>query len=146
VEVVVAAISAAIALAALIISVVVARRQTAIQARVAAIEEARRAEEVEARGRARVRAELDLGWEVLSLTNEGPAAARGVTVEVTPVGDGEAPRIDLVPLPVDLRPGQRMRFHAALAPTDRRARMTRVTVGWTDDMGANEESYVLQAD
>ena len=65
---VVAAISAALSLAALVVSVILAwrqtdlqlrsvilaRRQTDIQARLAAIEEARRAEEVEARGRARV--------------------------------------------------------------------------------------------
>lgn len=58
---IVAGVSAAIALVALVVSILVARRQTAIQERVAAIEEARRAEEVEARTRARVTASIVYG-------------------------------------------------------------------------------------
>jgi hypothetical protein len=97
VEVVVAAISAGIALAALAVSFVVAKRQTATQERLAAIEEARRAEEVEAQGRAHVSvsiarpgpaetvastvAPVTVSWHVwLVLRNDGPALARGVEV------------------------------------------------------------------
>jgi hypothetical protein len=113
VEVVVAAISAGIALVALVVSILVARRQTTIQERVAAIEEARRDEEVEARTRAHVTASIAhargtegvvrsgvrsgeglveaapgpmVVW--LVLRNEGPALARDVEL----VEEGTQPR------------------------------------------------------
>jgi hypothetical protein len=76
------AISAALSLAALAVSVILtwrhselhavsvilARRQSDLQARVAAIEEARRAEVVEATMRARVTARFDPYFFVLSLS------------------------------------------------------------------------------
>jgi hypothetical protein len=154
--VVVAAISAALSLAALVVSVtlawrqtdiqllwvILARRQTDIQARVAAIEEARRAEEVEARGRARVTARFDPAFLVLCLTNDGPATARGVTVEVRPIGDGEPPPLDLRDLPIELRPGQQLFLDAQHASPYRATSIT-ATVRWTDDTGAQDETFVL---
>jgi hypothetical protein len=124
-EVVVAVISAVIAVLALAISTEVHLRQTAIQERVAAIEEARRTEEVEARGRAWVTASVArsgrtepiigtgtaaiVSWQVwLVLRNDGPALARGV--ELTDEGP-QAPRVmGLEILPVDLQPAQQMVF------------------------------------
>jgi hypothetical protein len=154
--VVVAAISAALSLAALVVSVmlawrqthlqllwmILARRQTELQARVAAIEEARRAEEVKARGRARVTARYDPSFLVLCLTNDGPATARGVTVEVRPIGDGEPPAPDLRDLPMDLRPGQQLFLDAQHASPDRATSIT-ATVRWTDDTGDQDEIFVL---
>jgi len=154
--VVVAAISAALSLTALVVSVILAwrqtdlqalsvilgRRQTDIQARIAAIEEARRAEEVKARGRARMTVRFDLSFQVLCLTNDGPATARGVTVEVRPIGGGEPPALDLRELPMDLRPGQQLFLDAEQASPDRATSMM-ATVRWTDDTGAQDENFVL---
>jgi hypothetical protein len=159
VEVVVAAISAAIALAALVVSIVVARRQTAIQERLAAIEEARRAEEVEARGRARVTASLardePQGVMVragqlapkpvplrLVLHNDGPALARSVQLAVEQ-GPGVPQVLGLEALPVDLQPGQSMLFIVTVSL--RSTPTMRVTVRWTDEAGDHEEPFTLQA-
>jgi hypothetical protein len=139
---VVDAVIAAIALAALIVSWWVARRQTAIQERVAAIEEARRAEEVEARGRARVTASLERGGGRLQLVlrNEGQAVARSVKAELE-----QGPRtpavLGLEDLPVDLQPGQPMPFPIPMALGD--ATMFRVTVRWADEAGDHEKPYKL---
>jgi hypothetical protein len=154
--VVVAAVSAGLSLAALVVSVILAwrqadlqalwvilaRRQTELQARIAAIEEARRAEEVIARGRARVTARFDLSFQVLCLTNDGPATAQGVTVEVRPIGGGEPPALDLRELPMDLRPGQQLFLDAQHASPDHATSMT-ATVRWADDTGAQDENFVL---
>jgi hypothetical protein len=159
VEVVVAAVTAGIALLALVVSIIVAQRQTAIQERLAAVEEARRAEEVEARTRARVTASImrvetpplirtvasspaPISWPVLLvLRNEGPALARDVQVQVE-----EAPHVPTVNglevLPVDLQPGQPMTFHMPVAMGD--AATIRVTVRWTDGAGGHEEPFTLQ--
>jgi hypothetical protein len=144
---VVDAISVGIALGALVVSIVVARRQTGIQERLAAIEEARRAEEVEARTQARVTAslvheQLDARRRDtrLVLHNEGPARARNVEAELE-----EGPQIPSVigldALPVDLQPGQQMRFTVAAAMGD--AMTFRVTVRWTDEAGDHEEPFTL---
>jgi hypothetical protein len=138
---VIAGIAAGIALVALVVSIVVARRQTAIQERVAAIEEARRAEEVAARGRAWVTARLHRGFEKLILRNEGPALARGVNLEVEE-GPQVPPIFGLEALPVDLQPGQTMSFQTPVAYED--ATMLRVTVRWTDEAGDHEEPFTLQ--
>ena len=141
-EVAVAAISTAIALVALVVSIVVARRQTAIQARLAAIEEARRAEEVEARTRARVMAsvaqeERDRGRkEWLVLHNEGPALASGVQVDLQ-----EGPVIGLEALPVDLQPGQSTRFPVLFGLGE--VPILRITVRWADETGDHAEPYTL---
>jgi hypothetical protein len=154
--VVVAAVSAGLSLAALVVSVILtwrqthlqllwvilARRQTELQARIAAIEEAQRAEEGKARGQAHVTARYDPSFQVLCLANDGPAIARGVTVEVRPIGDGEPPALDLRELPMDLRPGQQLFLDAQHASPDHATSMT-ATVRWADDTGAQDENFVL---
>jgi hypothetical protein len=154
--VVIAAISAALSLSALGISVFLARRQSDLQAalsilarrqtdltvRVAAIEEARRTEEMGARRRARVTARFDASFQVLTLTNHGPATARDVSVEVRPVDGVEPIALDLGGLPVDLRPGQQVFLDAKPGSQDAGATIT-ATVRWTDDAGAQDELFVL---
>lgn len=142
-EVIVAAISAAIALAALVVSIKVARRQTAIQERLTAIEEARRAEEVEARARARVTASFLRADSQLVLHNEGAALARDVTAEVASQDGAEVAEVYGLDetLPADLQPGQRMPFRVML-DLGMGATM-RVTVRWTDEAGSHEEPFTL---
>ena len=168
--VVVAAAGAALALAALAVSVLLIRRQAdleaveevlarrqadlqerlaalqdraaALQDRVAALEAVRRAEAAEAGRRARVTARFDRSFRVLHLINDGPAAARGVTVELRPIGGGRPPALDLGGLPADLRPGQRLFLDAEQPSLDGAPSMT-ATVRWTDDTGAQDETFVL---
>ena len=161
--VVVAATGAALALAALAVSVLLIRRQADLEAveevlarrqadlqdrvadlqdRVAALEAARRAEAAEAGRRARVTARFDRSFRVLHLINDGPAAARGVTVELWPIGGGRPPALDLRGLPADLRPGQRLFLDAEQPSLDGAPSMT-ATVRWTDDTGAQDETFVL---
>jgi hypothetical protein len=143
---VIAGIAAGIALAALLVSIVVARRQTAIQERVAAIEEARRAEEVEARAQARVTASVVPGGPrtQLILHNEGPALARGVGLDVASLDGNPAPPILGIEeaSPADLQPGQQMTFPVPVSYGD--AAVVRVTVRWTDEAGGHEEPFTLQ--
>jgi hypothetical protein len=157
---VVAAASAALSLAALAVLVILARRLSELQAaltalarrqgdlqeRVAAAEAARRDDEAEAGRRARVTARFDPSFGVLQLANDGPAPARGVTVEVAPIGDGHAPALDLAGLPVDLRPGQRLfldtRHRSPDGAAGGAAGMT-ATVRWTDGTGVRDETFVL---
>jgi hypothetical protein len=145
---------AVIALAALVVSIVVARRQTriqeeqtGIQRRLAAIEEARRAEELEARGQARVTASIrreedKRGHRLrLVLVNEGPAVARSVTATVEEAA--QAPGvIGLDALPVDLQAGQEMPFMVTVGLGDRTP--FRVVVRWADAAGDHEVPYDLQ--
>lgn len=158
----VAAIAAAIAFAALVVSIVVAIKQariateqTAIQKRLAAVEEARRAEEVEARTRARVTVTIvrvddrpavsvisypsPPGW--LILYNEGPVLARSVEL-VPEQGPGVPPIVGIEALPVDLQPGQQMTFQVPVTPET--AAMLRVTVRWADGAGGHVEPFTLQ--
>jgi hypothetical protein len=152
-EVAVQAVTAAIALAALAVSICVARRQTriqeqqtGIQERLAAIEEARRGEELEARGRARVTASIrhEEGRysrrSRLVLVNEGPAVARRVTAAVEE--PAQAPGVlGLDALPVDLQAGQEMPFGVTVGLGDRMA--FRVVVRWADAAGDHEAPYTL---
>jgi hypothetical protein len=161
--VVVAATGAALALAALAVSVLLIRRQAdleaveevlarrqadiqdrvaALQDRVADLEAVRRAEAAEAGRRARVTARFDRSFRVLHLINDGPAAARGVTVELWPIGGGRPPALDLRGLPADLRPGQRLFLDAEQPSLDGAPSMT-ARVRWTDDTGAQDETFVL---
>jgi heme exporter protein D len=158
-EVLVGSISAFIALVALVISTVVARRQTTltreqteIQKRLASIEEARRTEEVAARGQATVIASFEDNYDSrgnrqpdFTLTNLGPAPARQVDVELVALDDGNVPTTWGLTesLPIDvLQPGQQMKFptmvHGGLADT------LRATVGWTDEAGPHEAPYILR--
>jgi hypothetical protein len=151
VDVIVNAVIAAIALAALVVSIVVAvkqariaREQTAIQAKVAAIEEARRAEEVAAKAQARVTASiLHDKRSRLVLHNEGSAVARGVEADIVSLGGARVPMFyGIEALPVDLQPGQSMEFPFSMDLGT--ARRVQVTVGWTDDIGSHEEPYTLR--
>lgn len=144
-EVVVAAVSAAIALVALVVSMVVARRQIAIQERLAAIEEARRAEEVEARTRAWVRATVSREGRMpaLVLHNEGSALARGVDIEVEWLNLDQFPRVNgREVLPVDLQPGQQMAFSIPVSMGF--LLVFRVTVHWSDGAGDHAEPFSLR--
>jgi hypothetical protein len=149
VEVAFTAAGVLIALLALVVSVVVARRQTRIQERLAAIEEARRAEEVAARGRAWVTASLRRdqrdarGRDLrLVLRNEGPAFAGHVwfTAEKGP-GVPEVQGTETLPL--DLQPGQEVMF--PVSPLLGSRAVLQVVVGWTDEDGEleHEERYTL---
>ncbi len=141
-----------IALAALLYTRSVSRRQaelaqqqTDVQARLTAIEESRRADEVDARRRARVvptftRPEPKRLRFVL--TNQGPAPAREVDCQLDALDDRQPPRVmGLEALPVDLRPGQPMEFvaSAGLGMSTR----IRVVVRWIDDAGEQEEAFTL---
>ena len=128
----------------------------------AALEAVRRAEAAEAGRRARVTARFDRSFRVLHLINDGPAAARGVTVELWPIGGGGPPALDLRGLHdiadldrQDLKypnflpathsrlgPGQRLFLDAEQPSLDGAPSMT-ATVRWTDDTGAQDETFVL---
>jgi hypothetical protein len=151
-------LSVGIALLALVVSIAVAlwqarvareqtriaREQTDIQARLAAIEEARRAEEVEARSLAQVTASFQPHGpdSRLVVHNQGPAIARDVEVEVEQ-GLRIPPVFSLDALPADLQPGQQRTFQAPVAPLGDAATM-RVMVRWTDGAGDHEEWFTLQ--
>jgi hypothetical protein len=143
VEVVVNAITAAIALVALVVSFRVARRQTAIQERLTAIEETRRAEEVEARRLAQVTASFQPRGpdSQLVVHNQGPATARDVEVEVEE-GPGVPPVFSLEGLPNDLQPDQPMTFQVPVSMGE--AAPLRVTVRWHDGAGGHEQAYTFQ--
>ena len=153
-DVIVAATSAGISLLALIVSFLVARRQTGIAERLAVIEEARRAEEVAARAeeaaakrRARVTASIrrasGLAEDRFVLHNEGKALARGVQAEIESLDGNPLPTFEgMEVLPVDLQPDQQMVFLILRAVTD--ADTIRVTVRWADKDGDHEESYTLR--
>jgi hypothetical protein len=70
------------------------REQISLQAKLAAVEEERRGEEVESRHRAQVMASISIlptGHCRLVLTNEGPAIARSVTIEISSAVQGKQP-------------------------------------------------------
>lgn len=148
-EVIVQAVTAGIALAALVVSIVVAKRQTEVQERLAAVEEARRADEVAARSRAQVTASIQRmpgdgrwpGQQVLVLRNEGAAVARQVlaTVDERP---GTPKPIGLDDLSADLQPRQEMPFLLPVSLGDEP--VLRLTVRWTDQLGDHTEPYTLQ--
>jgi hypothetical protein len=142
VEVAVQVITALTALAALAVSIVVAKRQTDIQARLAAIDEARRAEELEVRTWAQITVSLRMRMPpLLLLRNHGPAVARGLDLEV-PQGPGIPPVIGLEEVfPADLQPDQEMAFAVSAMRED--DPVLRVTVRWADGAGDHEELFVL---
>jgi hypothetical protein len=145
--------SAVIALLALGVSIAVAvnqariaREQTTIQERLAAIDEARRVEEVAARTQARVIASIrfaSLAEPELVLHNEGLALARGVQAEVESLDGNPLPIFEGIDvLPEDLQPGQPITFQIIGASGD--ADTVRVTVCWTDEAGDHEEPWTLR--
>jgi hypothetical protein len=143
----IAGIALGVSALALIVSGFMAWRQNRLQARLTAIEEERRGEEVEARQRARVAAsipEAQIGKGGLVLTNECPAVAWSVDVKVSSAAEGkQLPAIfGLERLPVDLQPGQTMAFDMAVAAED--AELIKTRVRWVDDAGAQEATYTLR--
>jgi hypothetical protein len=132
---------------ALIVSGLLVFWQNRLQARLTAIEEERRGEEVEARRHARVTLSIPqprIGKGDLVLTNEGPAGAWSVTFEVSSAVEGKQPPFisGLDQLAVDLRPGQSMHFDTAVAMGD--AELINAQVRWIDDAGAQEATYTLR--
>ncbi len=122
-----------------------AQQQTDVQARLTAIEEGRRADEVEARRHARVvpafrRPEPNRLRFVL--TNQAPAPARDVRCQLEALDGRQPPRVvGLEALPVDLRPGQSMEFIASAGLG--MSTLIRAVVTWTDDAGEHEEPFTL---
>ncbi len=139
-------ISAGVAIWATRSSRKTAREQMALQARLTAIEEERRSEEVEARQRAQVTlsiSEVVKGTARLVLTNGGPAVARSVTLAISSTGEAKPPLVSrLDQLPVDLRLGQSMSFNMAVALGD--ATLIDALVCWVDDAGPHEETHPLR--
>jgi hypothetical protein len=141
-----------IALAALFFTLRVSRRQTElaqqqtdVQARLTAIEEGRRADEIEARRHARVVPSFrrpDPKRLRFVLSNVGPAPAREVRCQLEALDGLQAPRIiGLEALPVELRPGQEMEFAASAGLG--MSSLIRAVVTWNDDAGDQEESFTL---
>ncbi len=121
-----------------------AQQQTDVQARLTAIEEARRADEVDARRRARVvpafrRPEPNRLRFVL--TNTGLAPAREVRCNLEALDGRQLPVMRLEDLPVELRPGQPMEFAASAGLG--MSTLLRAVVTWVDDAGEQEESFTL---
>jgi hypothetical protein len=77
------------------------------------------------------------------LTNEGPAVARLVTVEISLAGEAKPPTVfGLERLPVDLRPEQPMSFDLVASWGD--ATLINALVRWVDDAGPHEATYTLR--
>jgi hypothetical protein len=141
-------VSATIATASLVATAIFAYRQTRMQARLTAIEEAHRREEVQARQHADVRA-MVAGTPTalqLVLANDGPATARDVWATELPVGSDDAPLFhglgELEQAPATLRPGDRLPFPVlTLAET---AERVQVVVSWKDEAGPHRESFTVQ--
>jgi hypothetical protein len=73
--------------------------------------------------------------------NEGPAVARGVTVEIDK--RPQTPDVlGLEDLPVDLQPTQERRFLVSVGLME--VPTIRLTVRWADDAGDYEVPYTLQ--
>jgi len=143
---VIASIALGVSVLALIVSGLTARRQNRLQARLVAIEEERRMEEVEAQQRADVvvtASPVDHGGRgSLELTNRGPAVARGVELDISSTSDAPLPAVfDLEQLPVDLQPGASMSFPVAASMGETRS--IKAVVRWADDAGHPEMTYPL---
>jgi hypothetical protein len=141
-------LSSAIATVSLIATAILAHRQTRLHARLTAIEETRRREQVEARQHAEVRA-IVAGTPTalqLVLANDGPATAWDVWATELPVGSDDPPLFhgldELEQAPATLRPGDRLPFPVlTLAET---AERVQVVVSWKDEAGPHRESFTVQ--
>jgi hypothetical protein len=141
-------LSSAIAAVSLIATAIFAHRQTRLQARLTAMEAARRRDEIEARQHADVRA-IVAGTPTalqLVLANGGPAPASEVWASVLPVGSDDPPLFhglnELEQAPATLRPGDRLPFPVlTLAET---AERVQVVVSWKDEAGPHRESFTVQ--
>jgi hypothetical protein len=141
-------LSAAIATVSLIATAILAYRQTRLQARLTAIEETRRREQIEARQHADVQAMVTGTPTALQLVlaNDGPATAWDVWATELPVGSDDPPMFhgldELEQAPATLRPGDRLPFPVlTLAET---AERVQVVVSWKDEAGAHRESFTVQ--
>jgi hypothetical protein len=141
-------VSSIIATVSLIATASLAYRQTRMQARLTAIEETRRREEIKARLHADVRATVAGTPTALQLVlaNDGPAPASEVWASVLPVGSDDPPLFrglnELEQAPAALRPGDRLPFPVlTLAET---AERVQVVVSWKDDAGPHRESFTVQ--
>ncbi len=122
------------------------KEQTALQAKLTTIEEARRAEQVEARQHARVTVSIsrvrNLHWR-LELTNESPAVARSVTLEISSATEAKPPQLlGGEGLPADIHPGQSLPFDLLASVAE--ATLLNALVRWTDDAGSQEATYPLR--
>jgi hypothetical protein len=141
-------LGSAIATVSLIATAILAYRQTRLQARLTAMEETRRREQLEARQHADVRA-MVAGTPTalqLVLANDGPATAREVWATQVPVGSDDPPLFhgldELEQAPATLRPGDRLPFPVlTLAET---AERVQVVVAWKDEAGPHRESFTVQ--
>jgi hypothetical protein len=141
-------VSSTIAGVSLVATAILAYRQTRLQARLTAIEAARRRDEVEARQHADVKA-MVAGTPTalqLVLANDGPATAWEVWATELPVGSDDPPVFhgldELEQAPATLRPGDRLPFPVlTLAETTERVQ---VVVSWKDDAGSHRESFTVQ--
>jgi hypothetical protein len=101
---------------------------------------------VEARRHAQVTASIPgvrNGPGQLVLTNEGPAVARSVTVEISSAYQAKPPAVfGLEQLPVDLRPGQPISFDLVASWGD--ATLINALVRWVGDAGPHEATYTLR--
>jgi hypothetical protein len=137
-----------IATVSLIATAILAYRHTRLQARLTAIEAARRREQVEARQHADVRA-MVAGTPTalqLVLANDGPATAWEVWATELPVGSDDPPLFhgldELEQTPATLQPGDRLPFPVlTLAET---AERVQVVVSWKDEAGPHRESFTVQ--
>jgi hypothetical protein len=123
-----------------------AREQTALQAKLAAIEVERRGEKVEARQRAQVTASIsrvrNLHWRLV-LTNAGPAVARSLTLAISSANEAKPPQVlGREQLPADLHPGQPMSFDLVAGAAE--ATLLKALVRWVDDAGPQKATYTLR--
>lgn len=123
-----------------------AKEQAVLQAKLTAIEVERRGEEVEARQRAQVTVSTsrvrNLHWR-LTLTNEGPAVARSLTLAISSASEAKPPQVfGLEQLSADLWPGQAMSFDLVAGAAE--ATLLKALVHWVDDAGPQEATYTLR--
>jgi len=141
----IAAVSALIGLASLIVTLVFVRRQTRMQARLTNIEEARRREEIQAQQQARLRVDVEPGDQDVDLVirNSGPATARAVRVNAQATNGKDLPKIHGLNEPaVDLPAGSRVAF--PMLRLGSAADTLRVQVTWTDGAGEHEETCTVR--
>jgi hypothetical protein len=132
----------------LIATAILAYRQTRLQARLTAIEETRRRQQIERSQHADVRATVAGTPTALQLVlaNDGPATAWEVWATELPVGSDDPPLFhgldELEQAPATLRPGDRLPFPVlTLAET---AKRVQVVVSWKDEAGPHRESFTVQ--
>jgi hypothetical protein len=141
-------ISSTIAAVSLIVTAIFAYRLVRLQARLTAVEEQRRRDDVEAQRHANVRATVAGTPTALQLVlaNDGPATARELWATVLPVGSDDPPLFhgltELEQTPTALRPGDRL--PVPVLTLAEAAERVQVVVSWKDDAGPHRESFTVQ--